>query len=83
MLLCWLLKASRKSFGSALSQEFSVSPDDLVIREGAFVNRETGRQYITVKELAQGSERFEYEAQYKAPTTQPPPAYSESYPEVP
>ncbi len=73
----------KKKLWDALSQEFSVSPDDLVIREGAFVNRETGRQYITVKELAQGSERFEYEAQYKAPTTQPPSAYSESYPEVP
>jgi len=68
---------------SALSQEFAVSPDDLVIQNGAFVHKETGRQYITLKELAQSGERFEYESKYEAPKTQPPLPYSTSYPEVP
>ena len=69
------LKASegfRAKVWEIVSSEFNVSKADLEIKDGSFVNRQTGQQYISLQELAGGAEEIAFEARYDAPPTMPP-----------
>lgn len=63
-----------------VASEFSVAVEDLEIKDGAFANRQSGQRYITLKELAAGSERFSATVNYDAPITNPVPQHVESWP---
>lgn len=73
----------RNKLWEAVSDEFNVPAADLEIREGAFVNTKTGQVYISLLELAGGTEIFDVETRYHAPRTLPPAAHSAAYPEPP
>ena len=78
------LKASegfRAKVWEIVSSEFNVSKADLEIKDGSFVNRQTGQQYISLQELAGGAEEIAFEARYDAPPTMPPAEHSPAYPE--
>jgi CO/xanthine dehydrogenase Mo-binding subunit len=68
---------------NAVADEFKTSPDKLAIKDRKFVDTESGRGLISLEDLASGEIKFEYEAHYDAPKTQPPADHVESYPEVP
>ncbi len=77
------LKASeglRDLLWKAVAGEYNVPVEELEICNDVFRNTRTGQTYISLKELAQGSEEFAFEAHYQAPRTQPPSAHSEAYP---
>jgi CO/xanthine dehydrogenase Mo-binding subunit/aerobic-type carbon monoxide dehydrogenase small subunit (CoxS/CutS family) len=74
-----VMKASqglRDMLWRAVSEEFDIPQEDLEIEAGSFVNRKTGQVYLSLKDLAGGSTRFEFEDHYNAPQTQPIPAWS-------
>jgi len=64
----------REQLWEAVASEFPVSREDLEIHDGVFVEKGTDRSFVSLEDLARNGERFEYEATYDAPTTQPPPA---------
>lgn len=61
----------REQLWQAVAQEFFIPVQDLEIRNGKFINRKTGQDYISLRDLAASGTRFEYEAFYDAPATQP------------
>ncbi len=67
----------------SVADEFQVSSEQLSIKNGNFINQETGRELIALEDLASGEIDFTYEAHYDAPKTQPAPDHVESEPEVP
>ncbi len=73
----------REQLWQAVAEEFSVPVEDLEIRDGKFVHRESGREYISLKDLAQSGARFECERFYDAPATQPIPDWSAEKPGAP
>ncbi|MBI4788971.1 MAG: molybdopterin-dependent oxidoreductase [Chloroflexi bacterium] len=78
-----VLRASeglKRKLWESVSSEFSVSPEELEIQEGVFVNTHTRRPYISLKDLA-GSEPFQVEAVYDAPETNAVPTFIESWPQ--
>ncbi len=70
----------RQKLWQAVADEFSADPDELEIVDGAFTQRSTGRVLIGLQELAEGTTRFEHQANYDAPPTQPIPAWSSAIP---
>ena len=68
-------KGLREKLWSAVAGEFGISPEAIEISEVAFVNKGTGQRYIGLKELAQRSERIEFESRYDAPETNAVPKY--------
>ncbi|HAF48424.1 MAG TPA: hypothetical protein DCL08_04175 [Anaerolineaceae bacterium] len=66
-----------------ISQEFGISEDLIEIRDGVFVNNETGGEIIPLKTLSSGASQFAYMADYEAPQTQAPFEEIPSYPGVP
>lgn len=70
----------REQLNQAVASEFSIAVDALEIKNGAFVNRWTGQQYVTLKELAAGGERFSAAASYDAPVTNPVPQHVAPWP---
>lgn len=73
----------RELLWNAVASEFQVAQEKLIIKDGKFINSETGREYISLENLASGETEFTYEARYDAPQTQPPPDHVETHPEVP
>jgi aldehyde oxidoreductase len=73
----------REQLWTAVSGEFSISVEDLEISGNMFVDKQTSRTLISLKDLAQGSGGFEAEVRYDAPKTQPPAPTVSSYPETP
>jgi CO/xanthine dehydrogenase Mo-binding subunit len=66
-----------------VSEEFGV-PEDLVeIRDGRFINKETGSEIIPLTTLASGGNQFAFKADYEAPQTQAPFEEIPAYPGVP
>ncbi len=77
------LKASegfKAKLWDIVASEFNIDKADLAIREGMFVNCQTGKQYISLQELASGDEEISFEAHYDAPPTMPPAEHSPAYP---
>ena len=77
------LKASegfREKLWGIVASEFNVAGTNLKIENGAFVNSETGQQYISLQELAGSDEEIAFEAHYDAPPTLPPAEHSPAYP---
>jgi CO/xanthine dehydrogenase Mo-binding subunit/aerobic-type carbon monoxide dehydrogenase small subunit (CoxS/CutS family) len=66
----------RQKLWQAVADEFLADPEALEIVDGVFTDRHSGRAYISLKELAGDDARFEYQANYDAPPTQPIPAWS-------
>ena len=73
----------KEQLWTAVADEFQIAPEKLCIKAGKFIDQDTGRELISLEELALGGHGFVYEADYDAPVTQPPPDHVESYPEPP
>jgi len=73
----------RELLWNAVASEFQVAQEKLIIKDGKFINSETGREYISLVNLASEETGFNYEARYDAPQTQPPPDHVETHPEIP
>jgi aldehyde oxidoreductase len=71
----------REQLWGAVASEFAVAPEDLLIRDGAFTDINSGRVYISLRDIARGEVRFECESHYEAPKTQPPAEYASEKPE--
>ena len=78
-----VLQASQELRGQlwdAVADEFGVASQDLILREGVFTHRQSGRAYMSLKELAQGTQRFECKVQYDAPRTKAAEKHIAAYP---
>ncbi len=73
----------KKLLWKAVADKFEASIDDLTIRDGKIFDIKSGQEYISLIELANNDEKYQFESSYDAPKTQPPPEHSKSYPEVP
>ncbi|MDY6873146.1 MAG: molybdopterin cofactor-binding domain-containing protein [Chloroflexota bacterium] len=73
----------REKLWEAIANEFQVSKDQIEIEGDHFIDGESGRELISLEQLAANGTEFVNEAHYDAPTTQPPPDHTESNPEVP
>ena len=77
------LKASQQLhtiLWDTVSSEFNIPKQDLEIRNGVFVNIQTGKNVISLKELANGGQEYRAEFIYHAPPTKPPEAHSDPFP---
>jgi len=78
-----ILQASqelREQLWNAVADEFGVTPQELILQEGVFTHRQSGRAYLSLKELAQGTQRFERLVRYDAPRTKAPEKHISAYP---
>jgi len=73
----------RAMLWETVSDEFGISEDLIEIRDGRFINKETGGEIILLKILASGASEFVYKADYEAPKTQAPFEEIPAYPGVP
>jgi CO/xanthine dehydrogenase Mo-binding subunit/aerobic-type carbon monoxide dehydrogenase small subunit (CoxS/CutS family) len=73
----------RAMLWETVSEEFGISEYLIEIRDGVFVNNETGGEIIALKTLASGGNQFAYKSDYEAPQTQAPFEEIPSYPGVP
>ena len=73
----------RSMLWKAVSIEFGITEELLAIKDGIFVNIETGNKIIDLKTLASGAEPFKFRADYEAPQTQIPSEDISAYPEIP
>jgi CO/xanthine dehydrogenase Mo-binding subunit len=76
-------KGLKEMLWKDVSSEFWVDEEELSIENGKFINKVSGKEYISLDALASRGTKYSYEAHYDAPKTQPPKDYTESYPEVP
>lgn len=77
---CIAVTNLKEKLWNMISSEFKIGEDDLEIHEGAFKSRSSGKQLISLAELANGDEVFSGEGQYDAPATNPVPGKIESWP---
>lgn len=78
-----VLRASQKLRArllEAVAVEFAVPPDEIELREGVFVNRRSGRPFVSLTELASSCETFQAVASYDAPETNPVPRHAAARP---
>jgi CO/xanthine dehydrogenase Mo-binding subunit/aerobic-type carbon monoxide dehydrogenase small subunit (CoxS/CutS family) len=73
----------REMLWKAVSDEFGVPTESLEIQHGAFVNKETDHEIISLETLASGGTEFKYKADYEAPETQAPFEEIPACPHVP
>jgi CO/xanthine dehydrogenase Mo-binding subunit len=62
----------REQIWEVVASEFSISESDLKISNYMFIDNNTGRELISLKELAEGDYHLKAYVQYEAPKTQPP-----------
>jgi len=70
----------REQLWDTVADEFSVTPQDLILQEGVFTHKHSGRAYLSLKELAQGEQRFERRVMYDAPRTKAAEKHIAAYP---
>jgi CO/xanthine dehydrogenase Mo-binding subunit/aerobic-type carbon monoxide dehydrogenase small subunit (CoxS/CutS family) len=73
----------REKLWDAVATEFQAPKEAIEIVNGQFVDREDGRELVSLEALASNGTEFMYEAHYDAPTTQPHTDHVDSNPEVP
>ncbi|MBG0771297.1 MAG: xanthine dehydrogenase family protein, partial [Anaerolineaceae bacterium] len=73
----------RETLWNAVAEEFQVSPEQIAIEKGCFVDLEQGRVLVSLAELASNGHELSFESHYDAPTTQLPPDHAETHPETP
>ncbi len=73
----------REKLWEAVANEFNLGQEQIAIEKGRFVDRESGRELISLEKMASNGTEFIYEAYYDAPATQPPPDHVASNPAVP
>ena len=73
----------KEKLWKTVSEEFGAPAAELAISDGHFINSRTQQVYISLQDLADGEEIFEYTSDYHAPTTQPAPDYVQANPQTP
>jgi CO/xanthine dehydrogenase Mo-binding subunit/aerobic-type carbon monoxide dehydrogenase small subunit (CoxS/CutS family) len=70
----------RHQLWMAVSSEFSVLEQDLIIQDGAFVDRKSGNILVTLTQLGAGGENYFATANYDSPVTNRVPPRSDCFP---